>query len=259
MSFLIMGLPSGRILGHSGGRGKGSPPTGLETQAAVSAIIGPVMSDVFAPGCALVLHRPDLVGRLTSFLSARPGGVSEHHVCCRHEPRLPAGTRVINVCPGCDKRFRTLYDGIATISLWEVLADDADFPFPDYGGARMAVLDACPTRDQPRVHEAVRAVLARMAIVPVEPKATKTRGICCGDSFFGLVPTAEVKTLMRKRAREMPAEDVAVYCVSCVKALHIGGRRPRHLVDLLFAEPSAPGVFEPDEWHRILDAYIDAH
>jgi len=216
-------------------------------------------SNVFAPGCALVLHKPDLVKRLTAVLSERLGPIAEHHVCCRHEPGLARGTRVVNVCPGCDKRFRTLYEGISTISLWEILAEDAIFPFPDYAGARMAVLDACPTRDQPRVHDAVRALLSRMNIEAVEPRATKTHGICCGDSSYGEIPTGKVKALMKKRAREMPAEDVAVYCVSCVKSMHIGGRRPRHLVDLLFGEPTSPGTFEPDDWHRDLDAYIDAH
>lgn len=219
----------------------------------------PVMTYVFAPGCALMLHRPDLARRLTAVLAERLGPVAEHALCCRHEPGLAPGTRVVNVCPGCDKRFRTLYEGITTVSLWEVLADDRSFPFPDYGGAKMAVLDACPTRDQERVHEAVRALLRRMNIAPVEPKATGTSGICCGDGFYGILPNAEVEALMRKRAREMPAEDVAVYCVSCVKSMHIGGRRPRHLVDLLFGEPTAPGTFEPEAWHRALDAYIDAH
>ncbi len=219
----------------------------------------PAMTDVFAPGCALMLHRPDLAARLTAVLAERLGPVAEHHVCCRHEPGLAPGTRVVNVCPGCDKRFRTLYEGITTVSLWEVLADDRSFPFPDYGGAKMAVLDACPTRDQERVHEAVRAFLRRMNIEPVEPKATRTHGICCGDSFYGVLPNGEVEALMRKRAGEMPAADVAVYCVSCVKAMRIGGRRPRHLVDLLFGEPTAPGTFEPDAWHRALDEYIDSH
>lgn len=217
------------------------------------------MKNVFAPGCALMLYKPDLVRKLTAVLSERVGPTAEHHICCRHEPGLVHGSRVVNVCPGCDKRFRMLYEGITTISLWEILANDPAFPFPDHGGARMAVLDACPTRDQPRVHEAVRALLARMNIVPVEPKATRTHGVCCGDSFYGEVPTDKVKNFMRKRARQMPAEDVAVYCVSCVKSMHIGGRRPRHLVDLLFGEPTTPGTFEPDEWHRALDAYIDTH
>jgi Fe-S oxidoreductase len=217
------------------------------------------MNRVFAPGCALVLYKPSVARRLREYLEAKFGPIGEHLTCCRHEPGLGPGTQVVNVCPGCDKRFGSLYEGVTTISLWEILAGDAAFPWPDYGGAKMAVLDACPTRDQDRVHEAVRTVLKKMNIVPVEPAATRTKGICCGDSFFGLIPVDEVKEQMVRRAADMPADDVAVYCVSCVKALHIGGKRPRHLVDLVFGEATIPGVCDPEEWHRCLDAYIDAH
>ncbi|NTU51679.1 MAG: (Fe-S)-binding protein, partial [Candidatus Aminicenantes bacterium] len=106
------------------------------------------MRRVFAPGCALLLYRPDVARRLREYLDARHGPIGEHLICCKHEPGLGAGTQVVNVCPGCDKRFRTLYEGVTTVSLWEILADDPAFPWPDYGGARMAILDACPTRDQ---------------------------------------------------------------------------------------------------------------
>lgn len=217
------------------------------------------MKRVFAPGCALVLHNPDAARRLREHIETKFGPVAEHLTCCRHEPGLERGTQVINVCPGCDKRFRTLYEGITTISLWEILASDASFPWPNYGGIRMAVLDACPTRDQERVHEAVRAVLRRINVIPQEPAATRTKSICCGDSFFGEIPVEQVKAQMTKRATDMPTEDVAVYCVSCVKAIHIGGKRPRYLVDLVFGESTLPKTFEPEDWHRELDAYIDAH
>jgi len=217
------------------------------------------MKRVFAPGCALVLYKPDAARRLREYLDARHGPIGEHLTCCRHEPGLGAGTQVINVCPGCDKRFRTLYEGITTISLWEILADDPSFPWPDYGGARMAILDACPTRDQDRIHEAVRTVLKKMNIVPVEPAETRTRSVCCGDSFFGLIPVDEVKGQMIKRAADMPADEVAVYCVSCVKALYIGGKKPRLLADLVLGGATIPGVCDPEEWHRLLDAYIDTH
>ena len=228
------------------------------------------MPDVFAPGCALMLHQPALAGRLLAFLDRGQGRVAEHLTCCRHAPDLPAGTRIINVCAGCDRRYRELYPGISTVSLWEVLAgsarfpmealaDSADFPFPDYGGAAMTILDACPTRTEARVHEAVRTLLARMHITVVEPAATRTRGTCCGDSCYGTLPVDQVKERMRRRAGEMPCQDVVVYCVSCAKAMHIGGRRPRYLVDLLFDEPTAPGMFEPEPWHRQIEAFIAEH
>lgn len=219
---------------------------------------GPVKR-TFAPGCALVLYKPEAAQKLARYLEGKFGGIGGHALCCRHEPRLESGTEVINVCPGCDRRFRTLYEGVSTVSLWEVLADDPRFPFPDYGGAKMAILDACPTRDRPLVHEAVRTLARRMSIEIVEPRRTREQGICCGDDFYGTLPTPRVKEMMRKRASEMPAPDVVVYCVSCVKAMHIGGRKPRYLVDLLLGEETVPGTCEPEEWHRLLDASIDAH
>ena len=98
-----------------------------------------------------------------------------------------------------------------------------------------------------------------MNIVVVEPKSTRTHAVCCGDSFLGELPVDRVKDLMAKRADSMPREDVVVYCVSCVKAMHIGGKRPRYLVDLLFAEDTTPDVFEPTAWHALLDEFIATH
>lgn len=217
------------------------------------------MSRVFAPGCALMLYKPESAARMLEFLARESGVTAGHLTCCRHEPKLPAGTQVVNVCAGCDRRYRTLYEGVTTVSLWEVLAWSDTFPFPDYHGQTMTVLDACPTRDQDRVHEAVRTLLERMNVRVVEPARTRTQGACCGDSFYGVLPVDQVKDQMRKRAGEMPAEDVVVYCVSCCKAMHIGGRRPRYLVDLLLGEETTPGTFEPDEWHAQLSRFIEEH
>lgn len=217
------------------------------------------MKQVFAPGCALMIMKPELGKKLLDFLNKDSGNIPEHLTCCRHEPDLPRGTQVINVCAGCDRRYRELYKGITTISLWEVLADSKTFQFPDYKGQEMSILDACPTRTEERVHHAIRALLTRMKIKVLEPEKTRTNGTCCGDSFYGVLPVAKVKEQMKKRANEMPCKDVVVYCVSCVKALHIGGKTPRYMVDLLFGEDTLLGTYEPDEWHHELQHFIDAH
>ena len=192
-------------------------------------------------------------------LEAELGAMAVLTTCCRKPPEVDRGTQVVNVCPGCDRRFRSLYDGISTISAWELLAASRTFPFPDYGGAEMAVHDACPTRTESRVHDAVRTLLARMNIVAVEPRWTRTHAVCCGDSFFGLVSAQKIEQQMARRASMMPRNDVVVYCVSCVKAMHIGGRKPRYLVDLLFGRETSAGIAEPSAWHAELDAYIAAH
>lgn len=64
---------------------------------------------------------------------------------------------------------------------------------------------------------------------------------------------------MSRRASSMPREDVVVYCVSCINAMYIGGKRPRYLVDLLFAEQTEPGIFEPIAWDGLLEASIAEH
>ncbi|SDF78318.1 (Fe-S)-binding protein [Sporolituus thermophilus] len=217
------------------------------------------MKKVFAPGCALMIYKPQLGKKMFEFLNQDLGDIEEHLLCCRHEPKLPAGTQVINTCPGCDRRYRELYEGITTVSLWEVLTESKAFQFPDYQGKSMTILDACPTRHQERVHNAIRTLLKKMNINVVEPAKTRTEGTCCGDSYYGVLPVEQVKEQMKKRAAEMPVEDVVVYCVSCCKAMYIGGKKPRYIVDLLFGEDTFPGTFEPDEWHAELDKFIAAH
>lgn len=166
---------------------------------------------------------------------------------------------MVNVCPGCDRRYRENYRESTTVSAWELLAAGSFFPFPDYHGRRMSINDACPTRSETRVHEAVRELLRRMNITLVEPRLTRTKGSCCGDSLWGNAPTPAVVAAMKKRASQMPADEVVVYCVSCAKAMSLGGRQPRYLVDLLFGEETVPGTTDPDLWHRELDDYVALH
>ena len=64
---------------------------------------------------------------------------------------------------------------------------------------------------------------------------------------------------MKKRAEFMPCEDVCVYCVSCIKSVHIGGKTPRHLVDLLMHEATYPQTYDTVKWHEQLQEYIDCH
>lgn len=217
------------------------------------------MHNVFAPGCALMLYKPQLAEKLGAILNENLGNMGELLTCCKHEPRLEFPAEVINTCPGCDKRYANDYLNTTTVSLWEVLAKTDFFPFPDYGGRVMSILDACPTREKVEVHKAIRTLLTRMNISIVEPQRTGTHSTCCGDSFFGIIPVEEVKIQMRKRASEMPEEDVVVYCISCIKSVHIGGRTPHYLVDLLFREETSPGIYEPEEWHGLLDEYIERH
>jgi len=217
------------------------------------------MKYVYAPGCALMIYKPELADKVLELLNESMGDVSNHLLCCKHDPKLESGTRVINTCSGCNKRYKELYAGISTVSLWEILADSQTFSFPDYSGMEMSIQDACPTRTEEKVHSAVRRLLERMNIKVLEPKNTGTKGICCGDSYYGTLPLEDVKKQMKKRSDQMPCANVVVYCVSCIKSMHIGGKKPRYIIDLLFNEETRIDTFEPDEWHDQLQKFIDQH
>jgi Fe-S oxidoreductase len=217
------------------------------------------MKYLFAPGCALSLYKPHLVEAIQNFLDIHYGVMELLPACCRHTPQIAPDTKVINVCPGCDRRYRENYAEPSTISLWELLSESDSFVFPDYESRQMTILDACPTRDQDRIHDAVRALAGRMNISVIEPAKTKRKGTCCGDTFFGQLSTEQVIVRMKEKAVEMPLDDIIVYCVSCSKSMFIGGKRPRYLVDLLFAEDTVSKTHDPDQWHKELDDFIDSH
>jgi len=214
---------------------------------------------IFAPGCALMLYKPELATRIHAMLNEQAGAMSVLNTCCRHDPAFQVPTEIINVCPGCDKRFAADYANTSTISLWEYLASNDTFQFPDYKGQEMTIQDACPAREKPVIHEAIRSIIGKMNIRLVEPAATRTKSICCGDSFYPQLPAFKVNELMKKRTGDMPLEEVIVYCVSCIQSVSIGGKHPRYLPDLLFGLDTLPKVFPTEVWHRELDGYIEKH
>ncbi|MDR0454166.1 MAG: (Fe-S)-binding protein [Deferribacteraceae bacterium] len=216
------------------------------------------MNKYFSPGCALSLYKPELAEK-TELLINRFEKIPYINCCCRINPELPDKTGksvIINVCPGCDWRFSRLYEGIGTITLWEYLADK-DIPLPDYGGRVMAVHDSCSVRGKETVYDAVRTLLRRMNITVAETECNRAKSICCGSSMYKKVSKEELKMISRKRTESMPAEETAVYCVSCMKYLHNGGGgKARHIIDLLFGEESAPEPSDPEVWQTKISEYI---
>lgn len=213
----------------------------------------------FNPGCAMVVQKPDFEEKILTLLRLYYPTVKQHSICCHHDPQLPEGATIINNCAGCDRRFRSLYKGIRTISLWEILDVIPNLPLPDYHGMEISVHDSCSFRQKPQVHTAVRSLLAKMNCKVIEAKCHGTASICCGDNFYPKLPIEKVNELQKKRASQMPCEDVAVYCASCIKSMYIGGKKPHHMVDLLLEETTEPNEIRTDLWHKQVQAYIDAH
>lgn len=213
----------------------------------------------FNPGCALSTYKPESGQKILDMLNRHFGPVQLHSICCHHDPGLPHGSTIINNCAGCDRRFRSLYEGIQTISLWEVLDSVKNLPLPDYTGLTVSVHDSCSFRPKPQVHEAVRNLLRKMNMQIVDSPYSGTNSICCGDSYYPRLPIEKVTELQKKRAAQMPCQDVVVYCVSCIKSMAIGGKTPHHLADLILKEKTEPQETRIDVYHHALNQYIDKH
>lgn len=213
----------------------------------------------FNPGCALNIYKPEASHQIMDILNRYFGSVQLHSICCRYNPKLPYGSIIINNCAGCDRRFRSLYDGIHTISLWEVLNSIENLPLPNHTGLTVSVQDPCSYRPKPQVHEAVRSILRKMNIEIIDSKCSGTKSICCGDNFYPQLPIDKITELQKKRAAQMPCQDVAVYCVSCIKSMSIGGKTPQYLVDLVLDQETEQQELRIDVYHDELNQYIAKH
>jgi hypothetical protein len=174
--------------------------------------------------------------------SEAAAGLHHHQQLRRVRPEIPLALR------GDSDRFHL-----------EVLDNIPALPLPTYEGLRLSVHDSCSFRKKPQVHAAVRSLLDKMNIEVVESEFSGTKSICCGDNFYPRLSVEEVNAFQKKRASQMPCQDVAVYCVSCIKSMQIGGKTPHHMMDLVLGLPTEPGETRLDVYHKELDDYIEEH
>ena len=193
------------------------------------------MKTLFAPGCALKAYKPGSVAGVTEFLKEEGLIDGTYDLCCKSGQPVPEDTRLILCCPGCAHIFGGL-PGVSVLSLWQALLS-APFPFPDYGGMEMTIHDSCHARERhsPEMQDSARALCGRMGIRLREPELTRDETPCCGGSAKD---RALRKAMAERRAASLPLDDVVLYCTGCVRSFSVTGKRPHHLLDLLFREPT---------------------
>ena len=195
-----------------------------------------VQQTLFAPGCALMGYKPELIDKMTDFL-LKAGIISGTYLpCCKSDHPLHGPITLITCCPGCDHAFSTYHTDILTIPLWKVLLD-TDFPFPDYQHTAMSIHDSCHSRSRnsSEMQAASRALCRKMNIDLIESPQTLDNVRCCGGCAKNL---DERRAMAHRRAEGFPANDVVIYCTGCTRSLSITRVHPRHLLDLLYEEPT---------------------
>ncbi len=217
------------------------------------------MKYIYVPGCALMCYKPRLAEQLKEVLEAHYGPVETMLSCCFNRPQLEPGTRILTPCTTCAQTYRKHYPDCETIWVLEEMLSWEDFPFPDYGGEEMSVQDTCSGRTDDRYLNTVRALLERMNIRVIEAEKSGKKGRCCGQLLYGRQPMEKVEAYMKGRAAEMPCENVVTYCASCNRAMNIGGRQSRFLLDLMWGEPTQIDDVDIVGWNTSLAKFRATH
>lgn len=208
------------------------------------------------PGCKYTLHDPLGSEKLQAYLRARLG--AETAGCCSADYGKPgAGDTSVFVCPTCAAILEESAPLAQTVSVYECLAGDGDFPWPDYGGARMTIQDCWRTRDHRAMQEAIRHILKRMNIEAAElPQSYEKTDFCGATRFqvpspryerlcprrlveqgdFRPLPPEEQRRLMEENGKRYQTETVICYCTGCMTGVEMGGHRAVHLLDLMTKE-----------------------
>jgi len=223
---------------------------------------------VFFPGCQLSASSPEQVEKVYAYLTEKlPGGVGLMLRCCG-APADWAGNKdlfqnslevlveewenlgkpqIIVACSTCHSMFTDRFPEV--VSLWELM-DKLDLPVqsdsastssgseyeyePHVSGGKVAVHDACTTRHEPVIHDAVRHILTKLGYEVEELPYSKELTKCCG--FGGLTSFVNpelAKEIVEERINESTTDYVA-YCAMCRDHFASKGKRTFHLLDLIF-------------------------
>jgi Fe-S oxidoreductase len=209
---------------------------------------------VFFPGCALSGRHPHLVKAAYAYLRQRLPHTGIMLNCCGAPSHFLGETTVfeqilaavaaelkelgageiIAACPHCLYVFGEYLPQVKVRSIYEVIAELGVPPEVKGRGAVFNVHDPCGTRNNPRVHEAVRRVVSLAGHVWEEMPHNRERSICCGSG--GMVP-AVAPELARQTTVLRLAEahhDLITYCAACRARFATAGHPALHVLELVF-------------------------
>lgn len=235
--------------------------------------------DYYIASCVFTTRFPELSFRIQSYLQSR-AGISIVRCCVPNykltefTERLPEEyreawsalpdsgdfqpeDRVFSLCHNCSAIIDEWKPGTIVRSLWELILDDPEFPYPDYAGARMIVQDCWRAYDRRSEQDAVRRLLEKMNVTIIEQNENYEKTRFCGNSLYRPAPPrnlklapkrfvdgadglflphteAEQADLMRQHCHRFHGEKAVAYCHYCLEGLKLGGGDAVHLAELLF-------------------------
>lgn len=191
------------------------------------------MSNIYFPGCKYTALSPQTSTKIKEYLQGKMA-VSITGCCRVHHKPLTAEDTALVICPTCYFNLRQNAPQAQTISIWEMLADQDDFPWPDYQGKSITVQDCMDTRNHPRWQQAVRIILQRMNLTVIEIEKSFTQADFCNiETSISAEPKEKQMEQLRNHCKEYTTESVVCYCTGCLNSLKIGGAQGIHLMDVI--------------------------
>ena len=213
------------------------------------------MPIIYIPSCKFTAYSPEASNIIKKYLAENYG--VEIIGCCReNHKKIKAEDLVVYICNTCGAFSRESSSAQKGISIWELLENDENFLFPDYGQRKMAVQDCWRVYDNEPQQQAVRRILQKMNIKVEELAENFAKTKFCGTtlyeplpkqngelaperfitnagSFFQPHPKEEQEQLMKDHCQQIKSEEVVCYCVPCIKGINLGGQKGIHLLDLM--------------------------
>ena len=218
------------------------------------------MACIYFPGCKYTAHSPEKSKQLSEYLEKKMG-IGTTGCCSIHYKDLTEEDTAIYICPTCRAILQESAPQAKLMSVYELLMEDGDFPWPDYKGTKITVQDCWRIYDERPMQDAVREVLKRMNFSVFEIEDSFEKADFCGISLlrpyseryeylarkrfiedagnkFVSYPPEEQKRIMEQHCAQYKTEFVTCYCTGCLEGLELGEAKGIHLMDLIM-EPDA--------------------
>lgn len=216
------------------------------------------MSKVFLPGCKVKAKFKYQSDKLQAYLEQKEGVQTVG--CCKAFCSQVAPTDIaVVICNNC----AAIMEESSAVSqiefVWNIIDNDPEFPFPDYHGERIVVQDCWRAYEKRYVQDAVRSLMRKMNIVPVELQNNYEKADFCGAdllepctdiekkfapkryavngaNMYKPIPKAEEDDWLRNYCSQITEDKVVCYCMACLDGINRGGKTGKHLLELLFPE-----------------------
>jgi len=208
----------------------------------------------YLPGCDVEKNHSKEIKKLTDYMIEKGAYIDK---CCRMTKKLlKEGDTIVQNCTLCDLLLKETHPENECISIYEYVLEDESFPWADHSGESIIVQDCLRTKDNLALQQAVRECLKKMnyTIIEMPENYDKTRfdGIwiygmpmqnCIDtapkamqhivDNYVEILPKDEKEERMKEWVKQYPIDNILVYCNGCERGIKLGGKNPKHLVELL--------------------------